>query len=118
MAASEVNISIEAGTDFFLETTYVDSSTNLPQDVTGYKALLEVRDSWENPIILFKADETSQILLGGANGLIAVHFLPTDSSSSTQTVYSWTRGVYHLTLTDISGIKTRILTGYININNG
>lgn len=112
MAITVLNISIDAGTDYFLNATRADYTTNLPVDITGYQALLEVRtDILSSYPLLVLSTSNGRILLSGPDGNILVRFAPEDTTSG---VY-WTRGVYDLILTDTNGIRTKLLTGFINV---
>lgn len=110
------NIEIEEAMDHTLSLIYRDETTNLPVNITGYSAELEVRMRFGDPSVLLTLSTTNgKIELGGASGAIDINFLPSDTDQS-QTYYSWTRGAYDLVLTDTAGKKKKILKGFITIS--
>lgn len=115
MSGTVLNLDIDAGTDHYVNTTYVDFITNLPKNLTGYSALLEVKYEWEDPrVLLTLSSSNGRILLGGVAGTITIHFTPADTTPSSQT-YKWDRAVYDLIVTDNNTIKTKLLKGFINV---
>ena len=115
MAVTVLNISVDAGTDYFLSATRADYTTNLPVDITGYSALLEVKSDIMSPIpLLVLSSSNGRILLAGPTGEIIVRFAPEDTAMSLQSIF-WKRGVYDLILTDRNGVRTKLLKGFINV---
>lgn len=107
------DIVIDAGTDYFLETTYVDYVTNLPINITGYTADLKVRPFRESPVLLLEMSTANgRILLNGPSGGVTAHFLPADTAPASQ-ITAWNEGVYDLLLTDPNGIVVRLLRGKV-----
>lgn len=116
MSVLVLNLDIDSGCHYYLNTIYTDNTTNLPRDITNYHATLEVRSEWDSPtILLTKSDGAGSILMGGPLGTITVAFLPGDTDPNQQTPTFWTRGVYDLVITDSNGIKIKLLKGFVNI---
>jgi len=115
MSVTINNIDLDAGCDFFLETVYLDYTTNLPKDITGYTAILAVRDSYMQPNpYLVLTNGNGRIVLGGPSGTIIAHFIPGDTDPSQQAT-AWTKAVYDLILVDKNGIVTKLMSGRINV---
>lgn len=115
MSVTIVNLDIDSGTDFYLDTIYTDYTTNLPKNITGYSALIQVRDTYDNPqVLLTLSSSNGRILLGGVSGTIVARFLPGDTNPIKQS-FPWTRAVYDLVIIDPNGIRTKLLKGFINV---
>lgn len=115
MSVTVVNIDIDAGTDFYLDTTYTDYTTNLPKDLTGYSALIELRSTYNDPRVFLRlSTDNGRILLGGAEGTIIARFLPEDTNPIKQS-FPWTRAVYDLVVIDPNGIRVKLLKGFVNV---
>lgn len=115
MAGTVLNLDIDSGTDYYLDTFYVDYTTNLPKDTTGCSVLVQVRSAWNDPYpYLTLSSNNGRILLGGTDGTILVRFTPEDTTPSYQNI-KWSRGVYDLVITDPNGYRTKLLKGFINI---
>ena len=109
-----LNLDIDVGTDFYIDTSYEDNITKLPMDLTGYSALMELRPSWnDNTLLLTLSSGNGKILLGGVDGTILVHFSPADTAQPAG-VY-WDRAVYDLILTDNNNISFKLISGMINL---
>lgn len=110
------NIEIEEGMHYTIPLTYRDETTNLPVNVTGYSAELEIRLTFGDPsILLTLSTGNGRIILGGVGGAIDINFLPADTDQS-QLYTSWTRAAYDLVVTDTFGKKKKILKGFVTIS--
>lgn len=110
------NIEIEETMDYTLSLTYRDETTNLPVDLTGYSAELELRPNFGSPSsLLTLSTDNGRIVLGGDSGAIDATFLPIDTDQS-QLYTAWSRAAYDLVLTDPTGKKKKILKGFITIS--
>ena len=115
MSVIILNLDIDAGTDFFVDTSYLDYTTNLPKDLTGYTAILAVRSSYTDPNpYLVLTNGNNRILLGGTQGTIISHFIPSDTDPSQQPI-AWRRAVYDLIIVDTNGLITKLMSGMINV---
>jgi len=110
-----LNIELEEKTDFTLRLTFRDDTTNLPVDITGYTAILEIRPQFGDYILLSSLDTTDDhIELGGQSGTIDIIFSAAQTDLSAQT-YGWTRGAYDLVLIDTAGSRKKLLKGFVTI---
>ena len=114
-AGTILNLDIDAGTDYYLDTYYADYTTNLPKDTTGYTAIMEIKSGAEAkyPYLTLSSDD-GRILLGGVDGTILIRFAPEDTNPNLQPT-RWNRAVYDLVLTDVNGYRTKLLKGFINV---
>lgn len=110
MAAASHDILIEQGATFQLNLVWKDSS-NVPINLTGYTARMQVRNKITDasPLLSFTT-ENGAIVLGGALGTIAITGLATLTDALT--VRS---GVYDLELVSPTGIVTRLVEGRATI---
>jgi hypothetical protein len=110
------HLELSEGMDYSFPFVYVDESTLLPVDLTGYRADLYVRSVPGSAQIL-KGITTSfsyndgSIVLGSA-GQITVNI----SGAFTAGV-NWSSGVYDLVLTNPDQSRSKILRGIVNVYN-
>lgn len=110
-----LNIEIEENSDYTFSVMYSDETTNLPIDITGYSALLQVRMSFGSDSILLELSSVNgRIALNGASGFIDVTFLPQDTNRYNQGS-GWTSGAYDLILTDTGNKKKKLLKGFVTV---
>lgn len=110
-----LNIDLEERTDCLVRITYRDETTNLPVDVTGYKAIVQIRPQFGSETLLDQlTNAAGTIVLGGVNGTIDMDFTPSDSDQTNANA-GWTRATYDLVLIDTSGKRKKILKGFITI---
>jgi hypothetical protein len=113
MSVTKLNLDID--TDYFLETTYLDYTTNTPINTNGYSAILQVRENWLSKIpYLTLTTENGRILMTGVNGGLIARFAPEDLRPDITPTF-WIKGVYDLILTDRNGIRIKLMEGYLNI---
>ncbi len=111
-----LNIELEEKTDFTLRIIFRDDTTNLPVDLTGYSALLQIRPTWGSPIVLDELTSTSgNIILGGQAGTIDMVFIPGDTYLVDQTI-GWARGTYDLIIIDPDGMRKKLLKGFVTVS--
>ena len=102
-----INVSINAGTNYVLPLQWVNLSTNLPFDLSGYSSKLQVRASYTDPIILLEMSTANgRIILGGAQGDIDVVFVPSDTLG-----IAWSKAIYDLLVTSPLGVDTKLCKG-------
>ena len=108
--AAVYDITIEQGATFRLSLIWKDSS-NVPVNLTGYTARMQVRRSYTDTVIqLAMTTEGGSITLGGAAGTINV------VSAATATEDIATRaGVYDLELMSSNGVVTRLVEGKVTV---
>lgn len=106
MAAAPYDILIEQGATFQLNIVYKDSN-DVPIDISGYTARMQVRRSYDAPTPLLNlTTENGCITLGGVAGTLAVE-APASMTSSLPPKPS----VYDLELISPSGDVTRLIRG-------
>lgn len=111
-----LNIDIEERTDNIVRITYRDDTTNLPVDVTGYKAIMQIRPQFGSDIVIDELNTASgTITMGGQSGTIDLTFTPSDSDQSL-TNSGWTRAAYDLILVDTFGKRKKLLKGFVTIS--
>ncbi len=79
MSAARWDIIIEEGADFDFDLTYLGSDC-ATIDVTGYGALMEIREKANFPPIFVMSSANSRITVGGTNGRFQIN-LPAVSTS-------------------------------------
>lgn len=110
-----LNIELEEKTDMTVRITYRDDTTNLPVDVTGYSAVLQIRPEFGSDVLIDQLSTTQgNIVLGGQSGTIDLIFVPSETDQSQVTV-GWSRAAYDLVLTDTSGKRKKLIKGFITI---
>lgn len=111
MTAAQHDITIEQGATFTLNLVWRDAN-NVPVNLTGYTARMQVRSSYTDPTAqLSLTTENGAIVLGGALGTIAV----TASATSTDDI-TVRSGVYDLELQASDGTVTRLVQGKVTIS--
>lgn len=110
-----VNIEIEEKTNYTESFQYCDGTTNLPIDITGWSALMQIRDRFGSDVSpLLTLSSPTSIILGGITGVIEVNFTPAMTDQTTQST-GWVLGAYDLILTDLFGKKIKIAKGFVTI---
>lgn len=113
------HIEIQEGSDYDTTFYYVDPVTLLPEDLTGYTALLQVKtnyDGYSYPSVKLSFDNSSSdsgLTLGTSAGTIALHI-----PGSVTTGLLWSQGVYDLVLYDTSNNPTQFIKGFFTIVPG
>lgn len=113
---SILHIEMSQGMDHEVVLDYVDPSTLLPVDLTGWKADLHVKSSYDHPQILKGLSSTlsqpdGDITLS-SNGQIRIHF-----AGDFGVQIPWSNAVYDVVLTPPDLRKRKILRGKLNIYN-
>lgn len=109
------NIEIEEKTDLSIRFVYRDDTTNLPIDVTGCHAILEIRPQFGSNFVLDTLkDGDSTIVLGGVQGTVDLVFVPADTDQE-GLLSGWSRGSYDLILIEVGGKRVKLAKGFITI---
>lgn len=118
MAAGTYDFTIEQGTTFDLKLEWTDSE-DVPVDLTGYSARMQVRETKASVTKLaeFKTDDDTITL--DDNG--EIHILASDTVTS---AWDWPvpsgqvnpQGVYDLELESAGGVVTRLIEGTITLS--
>lgn len=111
--STSVNIEIDQGSNQTYEFTWVDDSTNLPVDITGYTAKMQVRNrNISAALVMEYSDSIGNIWLGGNSGIIRILFAPADFIE-----YNWPNYEFDLFMTRTSdGMVTKLLNGFLSIS--
>lgn len=79
-----INIVLEQGTNWIEGLIWENKSTNLPNDLTGYTARLQVREKYDDPLpFLEMTTANNGIILGNNQGTIDIVFIPATTSGLT-----------------------------------
>lgn len=109
------NIELEEKTNSSVRFVYRDDTTNLPIDVTGYSAILEIRPQFGSHIVLDTLSDTDgTIVLGGIAGTVDLNFTPDDSDWENPWS-GWTRAAYDLIVVDTNGKRIKLAKGFVTI---
>lgn len=112
------NFVVDSETDESVTFSYLNPSTGLPMDLTGYQAEMQVRcryGGYDTPDISFYFNTNTTptpggITLGGTAGTITISF-----SQISLMVYNGTEFTYDLILRDPTGKRTKALKGFFTI---
>ncbi|MDF2435466.1 MAG: hypothetical protein JWP44_5097 [Mucilaginibacter sp.] len=106
MTTPVYHIEIKEGADYSVTFTYEDPETTLPIDLTGYSAVMKVRQGYDGYARL-DVDLSFTPTLGGADGTVQV-LIPGSSTNNLM----WTVGVYDVFLTSPAGRVTKLIGGF------
>lgn len=109
-----INLEINEGTDYSMSVTYRDELTNLPVNITGYDATLDIKQAFGNSTYLFELTPGNGLTLGGSLGTIDIT-ISSEVTNMTNQPSPWERGAYSLVLTDLLGKKILLLKGFLTI---
>lgn len=105
------NFSIWRGATFKVTLTLrVGDATSALRDLTGYSALLEIKDRSGGTVIYTLSTTNGRIALGGVTGTIELLIPAADTA-----VIAWDSGVYDLTITSATGHTDPILYGGFSV---
>lgn len=119
MAAGTLNLTIEQGAKFSRLLTWQDAAGD-PIDVSSYEARMQIRATTDSTAVLFKLLSTGgtsadgTITLGGAAGTILLEI----GADLTETITTWSSGVYDLELyvaADVTDV-TRLVQGSVTVS--
>lgn len=105
--SSIINLELDQGTAKNILLTWLDASTNLPTELTGFTATLQVRKYYgDYPVLLELSTANSKIDLTGGPGNVVLIFNNSDTESMTE--YDC---VYELIFTRPDGSKVSFTKG-------
>jgi hypothetical protein len=115
------HMTCDEGSDYSVTFNYNDPITGLPNDLTGYSALMQVRTGMDpfssydnvNFVLEFVSDSTSSeygLILGGTAGTIQVQIPGTKLVNLT-----WDAGVYDIYLKSPSGSQMKFVRGFFTV---
>lgn len=103
--ASDFNVIIDQGADWFINFTYEDS-TGTPINITGYTAALQLRSLPSDPTAALSLSTNAGITITGATGLVEVHATAAQTGNLVAGTY-----YYDLEITSGTGVVTRLIQG-------
>jgi hypothetical protein len=109
MSAGKENLTVDQGTDWYINFTYKDS-TGTPINLTGYTAALQFRSNIIDAIPALSLASGSGITITASTGLIAVHATAAQTGAISAGYY-----YYDLEITSASNIVTRLIEGRIQL---
>ncbi len=101
---AKLDLCLYRSDNFSHQITWVDSTTGVPIDLTGYTAKMEARRK-VGGTILMAATETSGLVLGGVAGTIDILLTPA------QTNVAFRDNVYDLEATSPASVVTTLTQG-------
>ena len=111
MAAGKRDIFIEQGATFRMNLVWKDSN-EVPVNLTGYTARMQIRRTYNNPSTLLSLSTANgAIALGGSAGTITIVGAATMTDDMASRL-----GVYDLELQSADGTVTRLLEGKVTIS--
>lgn len=104
-----MDLEILQGSTFQKEFEYTDSAGD-PVDLTGYTARMQIRSTYDKPILLELTTESANIILGTTTGVISLYVSATDTE-----LLNFSKAKYDLEL--ISGEYVyRVLEGSVKLS--
>lgn len=109
MSAGKENLTIDQGSDWYINFTYQDSNGN-PINLTGYTAALQLRSNISDVNAALSLATGSGITITASTGLIAVHATAAQTGAISSGYY-----YYDLEITSSTNIVTRLIEGRIQL---
>lgn len=109
MAGNEVNFEIDRGITFSRTITWKDS-TGTVINLTGYTAVMKIREKYSNVSTLLHTVSTT--IPSPTSGQIVLTISATDTAS-----FNWSEGYYDLVLVSSGGEKTKLIKGKFLVGN-
>lgn len=104
----EVNFEVVQGDTFSIQVEYYDAN-DVPIELTGFSAIMDVRDKPGGKILCASATSSTTIDIDEDNGVLDITFLPEQTRKFTP------RSSYQLQIISPEGLKTTILKGYFSV---
>lgn len=116
-SAERYDIRVEVGADFKRTFTWMQADGETPVDITGYSAVLAIRERHddEEPLLELTNDVDGGLVLGDAAGTIEVHATAAMTETLPQHESGLINGVYDLLLTSSGGERRRLVEGRCRI---
>lgn len=105
----EVNFEVVQGDTFSIQVEYQDGDSE-PIELTGFSAIMDVRDKPGGKILCASATSSTTIDIDEDNGILDVTFLPEQTRKFTP------RAAYQLQVISPEGLRTTILKGYFSVS--
>jgi len=115
-----LNLEVDQYATNNIQFLWLEDSTNLPVDLTGYTAnMMVVRNPGEVGSLLTLSTANGKIVLGGVLGTINITIQPSDLDFSLPGAVEWYTGHYDLYLTNTNDNSvTRLHRGLITVLRG
>lgn len=111
--ADIAHLSIDKYATFNAQFVFSDTN-NVPIDVTGYSAAMQIRDAPNGGNILASfSSPSSGITIGTTDGTVTLTISNTATGG-----WTFTNAVYDILITDGSGNKFRLVEGAVFVNPG
>lgn len=108
--ASQYNLTMDQGSDWFLSLQYKDGSGN-PIDLTGYTAAMQLRQYYESTTAALTLTTTAGITITPLTGSIDIHATATQTAAVPGGKY-----VYDLEIKSAGNIVTRLIQGIMTVS--
>lgn len=110
---AKVNFTIWKGATFSKRITlYTDTTSTTAKDITGYEAIMEIKDKRNGTVLYTLSTGNSRITIGGSSGTLDLKITDDDTSA-----FSWVGAVYDLLITDGNSDSDAILYGSVRIQS-
>ena len=109
------HIEIDEESDYTTSFTYINNSTGLPMDLTGYRADIQVKSTYNGESngaadLVYTSDSGGGIVLSGVTGVITVYIPYTDTTG-----LNWTRATWNLFLYSPQGMRLKFVSGFFTV---
>jgi hypothetical protein len=106
-AVKEVELIVPQGATFVYEITYKDPQTQLPINLTGHTARMQIRENVDSTTTIYSATtESGAIVIIGASGLVTLTI-----PAATTTAFQFKKAVFDIEIVSGSGVVTRLVKG-------
>lgn len=105
---NEVN---SAGYSAYTSGGYLQYYT--PVDITGFDAVMEIKDRIGGTVLMTLSVANSRIILDVAQNTISLNIAAADTDSA---LMVWRKGVHDIEMRSPTGVKTRIFQGSISVS--
>jgi hypothetical protein len=110
-AVKEVELILPQGATFIYEVTYKDPDTDLPINLTGYSARMQIREKVDSTTTLYSALSTGvspAIVITAGSGLVVLTI-----PATTTAAFTFKKAVFDLEIQSTAGVVTRLVKGTI-----
>lgn len=109
---AKVNFTVWKGATFSKRIYLYTDTQNTLKDISGYSALMEIKDRPGGTVLYSLSTANSRITIGGSSGTIDLKITDDDTAA-----FSWVGAVYDLLITDGSSDSDAIIYGSIKVQN-
>lgn len=118
--ANQLALEIDQYATNNIQLKWIDPSTNLPRNLTGYSALMQIKTQPDNlDAVLELSTANGKIVLGGVLGTINITISHSDTDFTPPNSLPWYNGFYDLYLTNTGdSTVTKFSYGLITLLKG